>query len=53
MLATVLPAVGRRLLPGRRPEPEPDPGEVRIRVEAWAVCRTDLHVINGEPPQAV
>ncbi len=28
----------------------PGPGEVRIRVEACAVCRTDLHVIDGELP---
>jgi len=34
----------------RRPDPEPGAGEVRLRVEACAVCRTDLHVINGELP---
>ncbi|PJI55628.1 alcohol dehydrogenase, partial [Methylobacterium radiotolerans] len=32
-------------------DPEPGHGEVRIRVEACAVCRTDLHVIDGELPQ--
>lgn len=31
-----------------RPDPLPGPGEVRLRVEACAVCRTDLHVVDGE-----
>jgi alcohol dehydrogenase, propanol-preferring len=30
--------------------PEPGEGEVRVRVHACAVCRTDLHVIEGELP---
>jgi propanol-preferring alcohol dehydrogenase len=33
-----------------RPDPVPGSGEARIRVEACAVCRTDLHVIDGELP---
>ena len=33
------------------PAPEPGPGEVRIRVRACAVCRTDLHVVEGELPR--
>jgi len=33
------------------PKPEPGPGEVLVRVSACAVCRTDLHVIEGELPQ--
>jgi propanol-preferring alcohol dehydrogenase len=32
----------------QRPDPEPGAGEVRIRVEACAVCRTDLHIVDGE-----
>jgi propanol-preferring alcohol dehydrogenase len=32
------------------PEPEPGPGEVRIRVRACGLCRTDLHVIEGDLP---
>lgn len=32
------------------PKPEPGPGEVLIRVHACGVCRTDLHVIEGELP---
>src|SRR4051812_34756599 len=31
-------------------EPDVAPGEVLVRVEACAVCRTDLHVIDGELP---
>ena len=30
------------------PKPEPGPGQVLVRVHACAVCRTDLHVIEGE-----
>jgi len=30
------------------PDPEPGPGEVRIRIGACGVCRTDLHVVDGE-----
>ncbi|MGE0265429.1 MAG: zinc-dependent alcohol dehydrogenase family protein [Candidatus Obscuribacterales bacterium] len=30
------------------PRPEPGPGEVLVRVEACAVCRTDLHVLDGD-----
>lgn len=30
------------------PEPEPGPGEVLVRVESCAVCRTDLHVMDGD-----
>jgi alcohol dehydrogenase, propanol-preferring len=31
-------------------EPEPGTGEVAVRVEACGVCRTDLHVVDGELP---
>lgn len=30
------------------PDPEPGPGEVRVRVEACGVCRTDLHLAEGD-----
>jgi alcohol dehydrogenase, propanol-preferring len=33
------------------PIPEPGPGQVLIRVRACAVCRTDLHVVDGELTQ--
>lgn len=32
------------------PVPEPGPGEVLVRVRACAVCRTDLHLVEGELP---
>ncbi|MBO6562155.1 MAG: zinc-dependent alcohol dehydrogenase family protein [Nisaea sp.] len=33
-----------------RPQPEPGPGDVLVRVHACAVCRTDLHVVDGDLP---
>jgi len=37
---------------GDIPIPEPAPNEIRVRVEACGICRTDLHVVEGElPPQ--
>jgi propanol-preferring alcohol dehydrogenase len=32
------------------PMPEPRPGEVRVKVGACGVCRTDLHVVDGDLP---
>jgi len=32
-------------------DPEPGPGEVRVAVRACAVCRTDLHVVEGDLPE--
>ena len=34
-----------------RPMPQPGPHEVRVRVTRCAICRTDLHVIEGELPR--
>src|ERR1035438_7041714 len=50
MQAMVLRARGGPLILEERPDPVPGLGELRIRVEACAVCRTDLHVIDGELP---
>ncbi len=50
MRAMVLHKPGEALRLEKRPVPEPGPGEVRLRVEACAVCRTDLHVVDGELP---
>ena len=46
----VLRRAGERLAMEERPDPEPQPGEIRLRVEACGVCRTDLHVVDGELP---
>ena len=48
MRAMVLDAPGQALRLEERPDPIPGPGEVRLRVEACAVCRTDLHVVDGD-----
>lgn len=50
MHAMVLRARGAPMILERRPDPQPLAGQIRIRVEACAVCRTDLHVIDGELP---
>jgi propanol-preferring alcohol dehydrogenase len=50
MWAMVLEETGGPLRLQELPLPEPGPGQVRVRVEACAVCRTDLHVIDGELP---
>jgi propanol-preferring alcohol dehydrogenase len=51
MLAMVLDAVGRPLVAREVPVLRPGPGEVLIRVGACGVCRTDLHLIDGELPR--
>jgi alcohol dehydrogenase, propanol-preferring len=44
---------GAELVAVERRLPAPGPGQLRIRVEACGVCRTDLHVADGDLPQAV
>ncbi len=46
----VLRRAGERLAMEERPDPEPGPGQIRVRIEACGVCRTDLHVVDGELP---
>jgi propanol-preferring alcohol dehydrogenase len=48
MKAMVMTAVGRPLVLQVRPDPIPGRGEIRVRIEACAVCRTDLHVVDGD-----
>ena len=48
MRATVLEQPGRPLAPAELPEPEPSPGRLLLRVHACGVCRTDLHLRDGE-----
>jgi alcohol dehydrogenase, propanol-preferring len=50
MRAMVLTAPVAPLRLERRDDPEPAPGDVRIKVSACGVCRTDLHVVDGELP---
>src|SRR5256712_7559729 len=47
----VLDVPGRPLREAELPEPQPGLGQVRVRVEACGVCRTDLHVVDGELPE--
>ncbi len=44
----VLRAPGRALEPADLPDPVPTAGEVLVSVSACGVCRTDLHVVDGE-----
>ena len=44
----VLHAPGSPLAEEDLPRPEPAPGQVALRVRACGVCRTDLHVVDGE-----
>jgi propanol-preferring alcohol dehydrogenase len=48
MRAMVLERLGEPLAFVERPDPRPADGEVRVRVAACGVCRTDLHVVDGE-----
>lgn len=48
MLAMILRRPGSPLEPVVLPERSPGPGEIRVRVTACGVCRTDLHVVDGE-----
>jgi len=48
----LLEQIGQPLQLRELPMPQPGPGEVRVRVLACGVCRTDLHVVDGELPEA-
>jgi propanol-preferring alcohol dehydrogenase len=50
MKAMVLPRPGEPLREEDRPVPSPGQGQVQVRVLACGVCRTDLHVVDGELP---
>ena len=51
LLREIAPIEASPLQLAERPLPEPGPGDVRIQVSCYAVCRTDLHVIEGELPR--
>ncbi|TMK57687.1 MAG: zinc-dependent alcohol dehydrogenase family protein [Actinobacteria bacterium] len=48
MRAMVLERQRQPLRPAELPEPEPATGQVQIAVHACGVCRTDLHILDGE-----
>lgn len=48
MRAMLFDGVGRPLRAAEIPVPEPGPGQLLLRVQACGVCRTDLHLIDGE-----
>ncbi len=48
MKTMILEAIGMPLRPVDRPNPLPGKGQLMLRVEACAVCRTDLHVCDGD-----
>ena len=50
MLAMMLESVGRELRPASVPVREPAAGQLLLRVRACGICRTDLHVADGELP---
>ncbi|MFO1074953.1 MAG: zinc-dependent alcohol dehydrogenase family protein [Geminicoccaceae bacterium] len=51
MRAMLLERPGSELRLAEVAVPEPGPGQVLVRVKACAVCRTDLHVVDGELPK--
>jgi propanol-preferring alcohol dehydrogenase len=51
MRAMVLRAPGEPLLEERRPVPRPGPTELLLKVLACGICRTDLHVVDGDLPE--
>lgn len=48
MRAMVFHSSGQPLQLTERPDPVPGPGEALIAIEACGVCRTDLHIVDGE-----
>jgi propanol-preferring alcohol dehydrogenase len=50
MQAMVMTAAGCPLAPQELAIPEPEPRDLLIKVHACGVCRTDLHIVDGELP---
>jgi propanol-preferring alcohol dehydrogenase len=53
MHAMVLKKLGAALEWTELADPRPGPGEIRVKVTACGVCRTDLHVVDGELPNPI
>ena len=52
MRAMILDGPGSQLRLGNVSEPAPAEGEILIRIRACGICRTDLHLLDGELPMA-
>ena len=52
MKAMVLEQTGQPLQLVQRPRPQPTAGQVQVKVSACGVCRTDLHVVDGDLSEA-
>jgi len=50
MRAMLLDGPGKPLRAAEVPDPVPGPGQLLLRVRACGVCRTDLHLVDGEVP---
>jgi propanol-preferring alcohol dehydrogenase len=50
MLAMILASPGRPLEARTVPVPTPDPAQILVEIRACGVCRTDLHIMDGELP---
>ncbi|MGH6818977.1 MAG: zinc-dependent alcohol dehydrogenase family protein [Methylovirgula sp.] len=50
MRAMILKKIRTPLVLEDLPDPQPGAGEIRVKVAACGVCRTDLHVVDGELP---
>jgi propanol-preferring alcohol dehydrogenase len=51
MRAMVLSSLSSPLAEQDLPDPRPGPGQILVRVHACGVCRTDLHVVDGQLPE--
>ncbi len=50
LLSEIRPISASPLTLAELPPPHPGPGEIRVKVSACGICRTDLHVIEGDLP---
>ncbi|WP_131781566.1 zinc-dependent alcohol dehydrogenase family protein [Legionella gresilensis] len=48
MHAMLMEKIGQKLIYTEIPKPEPKPEEILIKINACGICRTDLHVVDGE-----
>jgi len=52
MKAMILQQPGEPLKMVELPDPEPAPGQIQVEISACGVCRTDLHVVDGDLTEA-